>query len=115
MKKDGGFNATSQKEAEITQKILGLLEKHTGHQAQKIALEADLHDTLGLSGDDADAFMVEYFKEFGIDYSKYNVNEYFAAESGWQLFRQVFNQKFKGYKHLNTKMLINIAALGKWP
>lgn len=104
-----------EKEEEIAQKILSLLEKHTGHKAHKITSEADLQDALGLSGDDADAFMDEYFKEFSIDTSNYKANEYFWAENTWYNFRQVFDRKFKGHKHLNAKVLTSAAVSGKWP
>lgn len=52
-----------------------------------IELTPDLiiEDDLGISGDDADVFILSFSKKFNVDISKFNVTKYFHSESSFFL------------------------------
>lgn len=60
--------------------IIALIEAKMGKYKIAIVRETCLEKDLGITGDDAAEFLLEYSQKFGVDVSNLNLRKYFTAE-----------------------------------
>ncbi len=60
--------------------LINFVSKKTGVDAKLIKRDTTIEDDLGVTGDDALEFIVEYGKEFNVDVSKFKAAHYFDGE-----------------------------------
>lgn len=66
----------------IVQQLKIMISENRGIPLQKLRLEDTLFQDLGMYGDDALEFLVEYAKTFEIDMTGFDFSKYFRSE-GW--------------------------------
>jgi len=65
---------------EILNQIISLIEKQMGRYRKPITREACLEQDLGMTGDDAVEFLLDYGKQFSVDMTKLDIKKYFMPE-----------------------------------
>ena len=65
---------------DILIKIILLVEKRMGKYQMPIVRETALEKDLGISGDDAVEFLMDFSKEFNVDMSNFDIKKYFFPE-----------------------------------
>ena len=95
---------------DVLAKIVELLHEQARVKRSDIALSSELEDDLGITGDDAVDFMQEYFNAFGLSPKGFEIDDYFAPESGclFALFTESESQP------VTVAHLVRCAKLGHW-
>lgn len=69
------------KHPKIWTELVDFIARKTGFsQTACLSQQSTLNRDIGLDGDDADAFMAEYFDYFTIEYGDYDWSHYFGEE-----------------------------------
>lgn len=65
---------------EILNQLINLIEKKMGKYKHQITRETYLEKDLGISGDDAIEFLLDYGKKFNVNMSGFDFKKYFTPE-----------------------------------
>jgi hypothetical protein len=65
---------------EFLKQVLGLIEKKMGRYKKPITRETCLEKDLGMTGDDAVEFLLDYGKKYSVDLTKFDIRKYFMPE-----------------------------------
>lgn len=105
------------------EEIKVFFEENAGIKRSKIGLNSTMEKDLGITGDDADEIMANFFKKFNIDRSNFNSSLYFGEEGIDLLNLTRIINFFFNRKKMNTinkiydikiKDLIDVIVLKKW-
>ena len=79
--------------------------------------EADLHDDLGITGDDFPAFMASFEKEFNVDMQDYRWYFHHAEEGALGLTGLFINSPAYRVPHIpvTPRLLLEAVTEGHWP
>ena len=83
---------------------------------KKITRETEVENDLGIYGDDADEFLIDFGKEFSVDVSQFPIGEYFSDEGDFILpaiIRSFTNTKKRGRKSFTVGHLEKAIFSGK--
>ncbi len=72
-------------------KVIKFVYKKRWKYKKEITSESTLEKDLGITGDDGEDFMFDFFNEFNIDYDKFNPNRYFHREGHDTIFSIIFS------------------------
>lgn len=126
-------------DSHLSDTIVDLIAKHTLLSPCEISLSSRLGEDFRLVGDDAEEFLKEFSKEFNIDLSRMDFNEYFPCEATadihyylcalglWRSkshfmriirklethFWKLFARKTQ-FKSVTVEHLISVARVGRW-
>ncbi len=64
----------------VFEQVKAFTVKFTGVQPGNVTLNTTLENDLGITGDDAEDFMLAFFDEFGVNYTGFELTKYFAQE-----------------------------------
>lgn len=72
---------------DIEKEVIALLKPYAGRR--KITLNTRILGDLTIDGDDADEFMTDFIKKFGVDCTNFPFGDYFVSEFGaaWKALR----------------------------
>lgn len=70
---------------EILNQIGQLIENKMGRYKKPFTRDTALEKDLGISGDDAVDFLLDFSKKFNIDMSKFDIRKYFFPEGDFML------------------------------
>lgn len=92
-----------------------------GNYSKPISLNTRLEKDLGITGDDADEFMLDFFTKYKIDYSTFEIESFFSSE-GFDIFNiGGLIRKLSGKKTIKKNIyditvgdLIRAIEVGKW-
>lgn len=93
------------------------LEKQIGCDLSEINPETDIHNDLGVSGDDFDEMMFEYSKKFKVDLKNYLWYFHSDEEGGWDsIGGSFFKPPYERVSRIPVTpiLLLEFANLGKW-
>ena len=65
---------------EILKQVIGLIEKKMGRYKGPITRETCLEKDLGMTGDDAVEFLLDFGKQYNVDLAKFDIRKYFLPE-----------------------------------
>jgi hypothetical protein len=107
--------ALSPSEQALYDKILHFVSSET-RTRKSLSFETDISKDLGVDGDDAEEFMLNFQREFNVDLSNFRFDRYFCGE-GFQLIPAIKAALGKGALRapLKVAMLFDAASLGHWP
>ncbi|PWU02598.1 MAG: hypothetical protein C5B52_05085 [Bacteroidetes bacterium] len=102
-------------------RIVNFVEKQRWKYKKKLSRSTTLERDLGITGDEADEFMLAFFKEFNIDYSSFDPSNYFGVEYFDFLGLSKLMLRLKGTKNgqketkdLTLGDLERVVLAGKW-
>ena len=101
---------------EIFGKIKLLVEQQMGRYKKPLLRTTTLEKDLGMSGDDAVEFILEFSKLFNVDISKFEIGKYFYPEGDSilpALFRIFTGEKNPKQMELNLGSLENAVLAGR--
>jgi len=101
---------------DIFQNIVKLVEKKMGKYKMDLTPDIMLEKDLGITGDDAVEFILEFSENFKVDVSNFLFTEYFESEGDSilpDIIRGIFNKKKRKSKELTLGDLYNGAIAGK--
>ena len=80
-----------------------------GKRDESLVLDRDtsLEEDLGLSGIDADQFILKFSNEFNVDISGFNIDDYFEPEFSFWLFGKKKRRRFT-IKELENAILTGV-------
>jgi acyl carrier protein len=79
---------------------------------ESITRESELEVDLGITGDDADEFIVKFGEKFNVDIENFNPNEYFLSE-GEDHFQTIKSWLFGSKVKKNGRKRITVGDLEK--
>lgn len=105
----------SPSEKALYDKILHFVSSETKTR-KPLSFETDIARDLGVDGDDAEEFMLNFQREFNVDLSNFRFDEYFGEE-GFRLIPAIKSALGKGEARapLKIAILFDAAAHGQWP
>jgi hypothetical protein len=65
---------------EVLEQVISLIEKKMGRYRKPITRKTCLEKDLGMTGDDAVEFLLDYHKKYNVDLSKFDIRKYFMPE-----------------------------------
>lgn len=87
----------------ILNEVISLIEEKMGRYRKPITRETCLEKDIGMTGDDAVEFLLDYGKKFNVDLSGFDIRKYFTPEGDTIL--PMFIRMFTGKKELKQKEL----------
>jgi hypothetical protein len=82
---------------------------------EKLTPESTLYRDLGLYGDEAFDFMLDFFNKYEINRTGFCFTKYFLPEgSVRELFHRLFNRKESKYLTITLQHLLEVAKAKKW-
>lgn len=94
---------------EIFEKLKAFVIKQAAVEDEEVTVDAQIEDDLGVTGDDAVDFLIEYGKAFNVDVTKFMAADYFRGEGGigvpW------FIKKLLGIKR--SRKILTVGHLAK--
>lgn len=103
-------------EDDVFKRIVLLIENKMGKYRKRMNEETCLEKDLGMIGDDAVEFLIDFGKEFNVDVSKFNFTEYFHPEGDSILpaiIRLFTNKKNPKKGELTIGHLVKAVKLGR--
>lgn len=97
-------------------KIVNLIEEKMGKYRNPLIRETTLERDLGMTGDDAIEFILEFSQRFNVDISQFNIRLYFEPEGDSILpnvFRSITGKKKSKQKELTIGDLEHSVMKGK--
>lgn len=92
------------------QKVKDFIIKNNWNFGHEITLNTRLFHDLGLTGDDAVDFFVEFSKVFNINTSNFEIFKYFSKEGGVNLIPLLYRfriiKKLYGYEEFPVRVLV---------
>jgi hypothetical protein len=82
---------------ELTQQILEMVARRSGVQVGSICLETRLLHDLGIDGDDAEEFIDEFARVYGVDMAGFKFLDHFGPELWWRFVPTFFGRRPKDY------------------
>ncbi len=83
--------------------IIELIEARMGRYKKKITRETCIEKDLGISGDDAVEFLLDYAREFNVDITNFKIRRYFTPEG--DTFLPLILRTFTGKKEYKEQEL----------
>lgn len=68
---------------EIYRALLEFISDEVRDESVEIKRESAIENDLGISGDDADDFILKFAKKFNVDISEFDADKYFEGEPGF--------------------------------
>jgi hypothetical protein len=92
------------------------VSSETATRKQHLSGNTDLEKELGVTGDDAEEFMLKFQREFDVDLSNFRFNRYFGGE-GFMLIPFIKSLHGKGEVRdpLTITDLFDAASHCRWP
>lgn len=95
-------------DSSVEERILDLVREHMGIRDRVIEAGTSLQG-LGMDGDDAVSFMVEFAREFRVDMKFFNFKRHFGLEGLW------LPGLFRRQHAITISDLVEAAKAGCWP
>lgn len=89
-------------------KLDNFIENQRGFSVKPYSKMTNLQEDLGIYGDDASEFFINFSKEFNVDISNFSIEPYFDNEGSglFLFFSRLFTGKNKGLKRNKKTMTI---------
>ena len=94
----------------ISEKLILFIQNETFVKDIVITKDTAVDADLGITGDDADDFIIAFSKEFNVDVSDFDIGKYFNGE-GDKTISTIFNFLLKGTKEVKIKKTLLVADL----
>jgi hypothetical protein len=96
--------------------IQSFVSEFRGTEKEELTPETTLYWDLGIYGDDAFDFMLDFFNKYEIDRTGFCFDKYFLPEdSVRQLFHRLFNSRESSkYLSITLQHLFEVAKAKKW-
>ena len=80
--------------SQVFEEIKGMIPKIFLPKKGEVTKGTELETDLGITGDDADEFIVKFSEKFNVDIKEFNFNSYFLSE-GEDTFHPLFSWLFR--------------------
>jgi hypothetical protein len=111
--------------SDLTDRVLWFVADETGANWTMLTLETRLRDDIGLEGDEATFFFLEFGKQFGVDLSELDLTSYFHSDAElsfplgfiWviqDLYLWYRGKKLTAKKDIQVSDLLAAARARKW-
>lgn len=98
---------------EIFEKVKSFIVEIRGNYKINLDQETQLEKDLKITGDDASEFMEDFSMKFNVDISNLNLDEYFASEGTFSLYKLIFSGRKTGKKTMTIGDLVRGVMAGK--
>lgn len=102
----------------IEERVKALVAQQTGARVEKLLLQTELGNELGMDGDDAVEFFKKFSQEFQVDLSTFEFDKYFGIEAGFDpglwIISIFSGTPIKKLEPLTIQDLISAAQAKRW-